>query len=69
VIDNFSFVYALISADDIAVFSSDEKQRAKLHRCSPMKNDLEILSLLAFRLKSFNMRPMNWFQMIQKSVN
>lgn len=65
-IDNFMFVYSLLNDADLNAFVASQKERAKLIRVSFDNHELEILTLLALRMKSFNMRPSDWYKMIAK---
>jgi hypothetical protein len=65
-IDAFTLIYSLLTQEDIGMFGIEEKRRQVLLKMPMPKNDLEVITLLAFRMKSYDMKPSHWYQMIPR---
>ena len=55
-----------MNEDDINAFVSNQRERAKIIKC-PCNHELEMLTLLALRMKALDMKPSDWYKMIAKS--
>jgi len=55
-----------MNEDDIYSFASNQREKAKIIK-SGSSHELELLTLLALRMKALDMRPSDWYKMIAKS--